>query len=119
MNNVSMIGRLTADPEIRLTSNQKKYLSFRVAIDSGKDKDGNRGAYFIPCMAWNGTAENIAKYFRKGDRIGLSGNITSRDYEDKEGNKRSIVEVVVNSFDFCTEKKKDQDEDVGEVPFEL
>lgn len=119
MNSVNLMGRMVADAEIRETSGGKKMISFRVAIDAGKDR-----TYFIPCMAWNGTAENIAKYFKKGDRIGLSGIITSRDYTDKNGNNRTAIEVLVNSFDFCSGKKKVEDsgEDVpsGEgMPFEI
>jgi len=111
MNNVNLIGRMVAEPEIKETNGGKKVLSFRIAIDSGKDKS----AYFIPCTAWNGTAENIAKFFHKGERIGISGIIISRDYEDRDGKKRTAIEVVVNSFDFCNEKKKNDDE----MPFEV
>lgn len=120
MNSVNLMGRLVNEPEIRLTATQKKFISFRVAVDGGKDKDGNKITYFLPCVAWNGTAENIAKFFHKGERIGVSGIITSRDYEDQDGKKRTLIEILVNSFDFCNEKKKeDQDEKIGEVPFEL
>lgn len=128
MNSVNLIGRMVNEPEIKTTTSGKKVITLRLAVDAGKDKDGNRGAYFFYCVAWNGTAENIAKYFNKGDKIGISGILTSRDYEDKDGNKRSVVEVLINSFDFCNDKRTEKVEESGpspkveeivEVPFEL
>lgn len=110
MNSVCIIGRLTADVEVRKTTTDKSVCSFRVAVESGKDKE----AYFIPCTAWNKTAENIGKYFAKGDRIGIQGILTSRSY-DKDGQKITVIEVLVNSFDFCNGKKA---EDVQPVKAE-
>lgn len=104
MNSVNIMGRMVIEPECKLTANQNKYCSFRIAVNAGKDRD----PYFIPVMAWNKTAENIQKYFHKGDLIAISGILTSRSYEDKDNQKRTIVEVLANSFDFCNGKKSDQ-----------
>ena len=103
MNSVCIIGRLVQDAEVKTTSSGKSVCSFRVAVDAGKDRE----AYFFTCVAWNGTAENIAKYFSKGDKIGISGMLTSRSYED-EGARKTVIEILVNSFDFCNGKKADQ-----------
>ena len=100
MNSVCIIGRMTADVEVKKTNTDKSVCSFRVAVEAGKDKE----AYFIPCTAWNKTAENIGKYFSKGDKIGIQGVLTSRSYE-KDGKTITVLEVLVNSFDFCNGKK--------------
>ena len=76
MNNVNLIGRMVADPEAKLTTNGTKFSSFRIAVDSGRDN-----AYFFTCIAWKGTCDNIVKYFKKGNKIGISGKLTSREYE--------------------------------------
>lgn len=111
MNSVNLIGRLTADVEVRKTNTDKSVCSFRLAVDAGKDKE----AYFIPCTAWNKTAENIGKYFGKGDRIGIQGILTSRSYE-KDGKNNTVIEVLVNSFDFCNGKKADDVQPVKAEP---
>lgn len=100
MNNVNLIGRLTKDVEVRHTNSGKAVCSFCVAVDGGKNV-----AYFIDCVAWEARAENISKYFKKGNKIGIAGMLTTRDYEDSNGNKRKVTEVLVNSFDFCAENK--------------
>ena len=101
MNSVNIMGRLCADVELKSTNSGKKVCNFRIAVDAGKDKE----AYFLPVVAWNGTAENIAKYFHKGKKIALSGILTSRTYENNEGKKVTVVEILANSFDFCDEEK--------------
>ena len=112
MNSLNIMGRLASEPEVRLTANQKTFCSFRIAVDSGKDKD----PYFFPCIAWNATATNIQKFFHKGNKIAISGILTSRTYEDKEGNKKAIIEILVNNFDFCDSKKTEQTEQPAEQP---
>lgn len=116
MNSVNIMGRLVADAELRKTNSNKSVCSFRIAVDAGKDKE----AYFFPVTAWNGTAENIVKYFHKGSKIAISGILTSRSYENSEGKKVSVVEILANSFDFCDEKKAEQNsEPVDDIPFEI
>lgn len=117
MNSVNIIGRLVADVELRKTNSNKSVCGFRIAVDAGKDKE----AYFFNVVAWNGTAENIAKFFHKGSKIAISGILTSRSYENNEGKKVSVVEILANSFDFCDEKKAaDQSQQADDdVPFEI
>lgn len=101
MNKVELVGRLTKDPEVKLTANQTPFCNFTVAVDRRfKDSNGQRQADFISCVAWRQTASFIQKYFRKGSRIGLVGSIQTRNYEDQNGQKRYITEVVVDEAEF-------------------
>ena len=102
MNKVELVGRLTKDPEVKLTSNQTQFCNFTVAVDRRfKDANGQRQADFINCVAWRQTAVFIQKYFHKGNRIGLVGSIQTRSYDDQQsGQKRFITEVVVDEAEF-------------------
>lgn len=101
MNRTLLIGRLTKDPEVKLTTNQTPFCNFTVAVDRRfKDANGQRQADFISCVAWKQTASFIQKYFRKGNKIGIVGSIQTRNYEDKNGQKRYITEVVVDEAEF-------------------
>ena len=101
MNKCELVGRLTKDPEVKLTSNQTQYCNFTVAVDRRfKDANGQRQADFINCVAWKQTAVFIQKYFKKGSRIGLSGSIQTRSYEDQNGQKHFITEVLVEEAEF-------------------
>ena len=101
MNKCELVGRLTKDPEVKLTSNQTQYCNFTVAVDRRfKDANGQRQADFINCVAWKQTAVFIQKYFKKGSRIGLAGSIQTRSYEDQNGQKHFITEVLVEEAEF-------------------
>ena len=103
MNKVILIGRLTADPELRQTQSGIASCRFTVACDRRfADKNtGERQADFINCVAWRQTAVFIQKYFHKGNRIGLVGSIQTRSYDDQQsGQKRFITEVVVDEAEF-------------------
>lgn len=101
MNSVNIIGRLTRDPEVKYTDNQLAVCRFSVAIDRGKDKDGNdRGADFPNCIAFGKTAENIGKFFSKGRKIGLNGRLQTGSYE-KDGVKHYTTDIIIDRFDFC------------------
>ena len=101
MNKVELVGRLTKDPEVKLTSNQTQFCNFTVAVDRRfKDANGQRQADFINCVAWRQTAVFIQKYFHKGTRIGLVGSIQTRSYDDQNGQKSFITEVVVDEAEF-------------------
>lgn len=105
MNVVCLLGRLTADPELRHTQNQTPVTSFSVAVDRRFVQQGQeRQADFINCVAWRQTAEFITRYFRKGQRIALQGQLQSRNYTDKEGNKRTAYEVVIDNAFFAESK---------------
>ncbi len=100
MNNVSLIGRITSELEVKQTTTGKSVLNFCVAVN--KDKDTT---YFIDCVAWNNTATNISKYLKKGSQIGISGMLTTRTSE-YNGQKRKYTEVMVNAFDFIGSKSE-------------
>lgn len=107
MNNVNLLGRLTRDPELRYTDNQMAVCRFSIAIDRGKDKDGNdRGADFPSCIAFSKTAENINKFFAKGRRIAVTGRLQTGSYE-KDGQKFYTTDVIVDRFDFCDSPSTD------------
>ena len=101
MNKVELIGRLTKEPELKLTSNQVQFCSFTVAVDRKfKDANGQRQADFISCLAWKNTAVFIQKYFHKGNRIGITGSIQVRSFDNAEGKKCFITEVIAEEVEF-------------------
>ena len=103
LNHLTIMGRLTADPELRRTTTGKAVCSFTIACDKpGKDS----GASFIPCVAWEKNGEFINQYFAKGSAIVLEGRIESRQYETKDGQKRSVVALVVSQAHFCGKKEE-------------
>ncbi len=106
MNVVCLLGRLTADPELRQTPNGISVCSFSVAINRAySGANGERQADFINCVAWRQTAEFISRYFRKGNMIGLNGSIQTRQYQDKDtGKNRTAFEVVINNAYFAESK---------------
>ena len=105
MNVICLLGRLTADPELRHTANQVSVTSFTIAVDRRFVAQGQeRQADFINIVAWRQTAEFITKYFRKGQRIAINGSLQSRSYTDKDGNKRTAYEVVADNAYFCESK---------------
>lgn len=111
MNNVTLIGRLTKDPEKRSTTSNISVCSFTVAVDRRFKSEGQPEVDFINCVAWRNTADFICKYFTKGQKIGLTGSIQVRSWKDKDGNNRYATEVVVDGVDFCDSKKSDNAQD--------
>ena len=114
MNCINIIGRITKDPEVKLTQNGTKYIRFCVAVDGIKDREGNIQADFIDCIAWSKSAELIGKYFRKGSRIGINGRLHTTTFETDGGEKRKFCEVVVNSIDFLDPKKTETEDPAPE-----
>ena len=105
MNNVSLIGRLTTAPELKYTQSNTAYTRFSIAVDRTYTKQGEeRQVDFINIIAWSKTAEFICKYFMKGQRIGLTGEIRTGSYTDQNGNKRYTFDVVANNAYFCESK---------------
>ena len=102
MNTVNLIGRLTADPEIRYTQDGKAVVKSTLAVDGYGDRTD-----FITITAFNKTAETLGKYTHKGAKIGVTGSIRTDKYNNKDGNTVYTFEVMINSFDFC-EKKNEQ-----------
>ena len=109
MNRVVLVGRLTANPETRITPNGVTVCNFTVACDRPYVKQGEeRQADFINCIAWRQTGEFVSKYFVKGNRIALDGSIQTRSWDDKNGNKRYATEVVVDHVEFAQSKNEGQ-----------
>lgn len=105
LNRAIIMGRITANPELRQTQGGVSVLSFTVAVDRRfTNPNGERQADFIYCVAWRHTAEFISKYFVKGQMIAIDGVLQSRNYVDKNGNNRSVIEVVVENASFCGSK---------------
>jgi len=105
MNNVSLIGRLTTAPELKYTQSNTAYTRFSIAVDRAYTKQGEeRQADFINIIAWSKTAEFICKYFMKGQRIGITGEIRTGSYTDQSGNKHYTFDVVANNVYFCESK---------------
>ena len=105
LNCAIIMGRLTADPELRTTTGGLSVTSFSVAVDrrfarSGEEKQTD----FINVVAWRQQAEFVTKYFQKGSMIAIQGSIQTRNYEDKQGNKRVAFEIVAENVSFCGSK---------------
>ena len=101
MNNVSLVGRLTRDPEIKATNSGSTYARFSIAVDRrGKDA----GTDFINIVAFGKTSEFIERYFRKGQRIGINGRIQTGSYEGKDGKKVYTFDVIAENVEFVESK---------------
>ena len=101
MNNVSLVGRLTRDPEIKTTNSGSSYARFSIAVDRrGKDA----GTDFINIVAFGKTSEFIERYFRKGQRIGINGRIQTGSYEGKDGKKVYTFDVIAENVEFVESK---------------
>lgn len=101
MNNVTLIGRLTRDPEIRYTENQLAVARFAIAIDRGKDKNGqDRGADFPNIIVFGKQAENCERYLTKGLKVAIQGHLQTGSYTNKEGNKVYTTDVVADRVEF-------------------
>lgn len=106
LNIAAIVGRLTADPELRHTPNNIAVTSFTVAVQRSYTRAGEeRQSDFIDVVAWRSTAEFVSKYFRKGQLISIEGSIQTRTYEDKDGKKRKAVEIVANNVHFTESKR--------------
>lgn len=102
MNQIALTGRLTNDVELKATASGISVCSFTIAVARPHVKDTTD---FINCVAWRQTAEFITRYFHKGKMIAVNGVLTSRKYEDKDGNKRTAFEVVIDNAEFCGDTK--------------
>ena len=112
LNNVSVQGRFTADPELRTTQSGKSVVSFTLANDQNyKDNAVN----WLDCVAWGKTAEFITKYFKKGTQAIIQGTLQTRQYENKDGNKIKVTEINVQNCYFC-EKKETEEPNINIEP---
>lgn len=105
LNVISVMGRLVADPELRKTTTGVSTTTFTIACDRNFVKAGEeRQTDFFDIVAWRSTAEFACKYFRKGQLIALNGSLRTRTYEDKEGKKRKVYEIVADNLHFAESK---------------
>lgn len=104
LNTIQLAGRLTKDPELKTTPSGKSVVSFSIAVDRDFQSNGERMTDFINCVAWNGTAEFINRYFTKGKMIILCGRLQVRNYEAKDGSKRTATEVIAEKVFFAGDK---------------
>lgn len=108
LNVVAIMGRLVADPELRTTTQGNSVCSFRIACDRSYVQQGQeRQADFIDIVAWRQQADFVSKYFKKGSMIAVEGRLQTRNYQDKNGNSRTAVEVVANNISFAGAKRQD------------
>ena len=105
LNVVAIMGRLVADPELRTTPQGTNVCSFRIACDRNFARQGEqRQADFIDIVAWRQQAEFVCKYFQKGSLIAIEGSLQTRQYQDKNGNNRTAIEIVANNVNFAAPK---------------
>lgn len=129
LNHITVMGRLTKDPEIRYTQSQVAVASFTVAVDRDfTEKGAEKQTDFIDCVAWRNTANFVHQYFAKGSMAVVSGRLQLRDWTDKNGNKRRNAEIVADNVYFGEAKSGGQkpanvsfgemtDVDDGDLPF--
>ena len=107
MNNVILIGRMVADPELKTTGTGISVTSFRIAVDRSYVKQGEeRKADFFDIVCWRNQAEFVCRYFGKGSLIAVQGQLQSRTYQAKDGSKRYVVEVVADTISFTGERRE-------------
>lgn len=110
MNKVFLIGNLTRDPELTETSSGTQICRFGMAVNRQyTSSDGERETDFFNVTAWRGTAENIARYCRKGHKVAVLGSVQIRSYEDRDGVKRTAVDIVAQDVEFLTQRAHDGD----------
>lgn len=115
LNKIIVCGRMTADPEMRSTPQGKNVTSFTLAVDRDFKQNGEKETDFINCVAWNNTADFVARYFSKGNLAIVSGRLQTRRYETQDGQKRTATEVIAENVYFC-EGKKDKEETGEPLP---
>lgn len=118
LNIVALQGRLTADPELKTTPNGVSVTTFSIAVDRNYQTTSERQADFINIIAWRQTAEFITKYFSKGKMIIIDGALQSRKYTTKNGENRTVIEVVANGVQFAGDRAKTDESENNAVSTE-
>lgn len=119
LNNVVLIGRLTKDPELRYTPAQGTPVAgFTLAVNRRFKSEGQQDADFVPIVVWRKQAENCARYLGKGSMVAVEGRLQIRSYEDREGQRRTVAEVVANSVQFLDTRRSDIGGDMGAPEFD-
>lgn len=116
LNRCIIMGRLTRDPELRRTQAGKAVTSVTLAVDRDfKGQNGEKETDFIDIVAWSNIAEFVSNYFKKGDMAIVSGRLQSRRWEDRDGNKRTAIEIVAENIYFCGPKKSQQEQNFNQL----
>lgn len=114
MNRIVLIGRLTKEPELRYTQSGTAVCNFTLAVNRAFVRDGEQEADFVPCQVWGKSAENCAKYLAKGRQAAVDGRLQIRSYEDKEGTRRWVSEVVAERVEFLgSGQRESREEEFG------
>ncbi len=119
MNKVFLIGNLTRDPELTETPSGVAVCHFSIAVNRNySSQDAERQTDFFNCTAWRATAETIARYTKKGNKVAVSGSIQLRNYEDNQGVKRTAVDIIVQDIEFLTPRSANGDsfDDIADTP---
>lgn len=111
MNRIVLIGRLTKEPELSYTQSGTAVCNFTLAVNRAFVRDGEQEADFVPCQVWGKSAENCAKYLAKGRQAAVDGRLQIRSYEDKEGTRRWVTEVVAERVEFLGSGKSESREE--------
>lgn len=106
LNYVMMMGRLTADPELRTTENGNEFATFSIAVQRPKPKDGDNETDFFNCVAWRNRAKIVSEWYHKGDMIMIVGTLRNRRYTDKNGNNRIAEQIIVKEIHFTGGQRK-------------
>lgn len=116
LNRTILIGRLTADPDLRKTQSGTSVVSYTLAVNRSRAKEGQQQADFISCVAWDKTADLMADYTHKGSLIGIVGRIQTRFYQDRDGKNVYVTEVVTDELQFLDPKKQDNSQPFNAKP---
>ena len=115
MNKVILVGNLTRDPELSETGSGVSMCRFSIAVSRDyANADGNRETDFFNITVWRNRAEVCARYLKKGNKVGIVGSIQNRTYDDKDGNKRTVTDIVASEVEFLTPKNAQSDVSDGE-----
>ncbi|HEO6614898.1 single-stranded DNA-binding protein [Streptococcus agalactiae] len=109
INNIVLVGRMTKDAELRYTQSNQAVASFSLAVNRNfKNQSGEREADFINCVIWRQQAENLANWAKKGALVGITGRIQTRNYENQQGQRVYVTEVVAESFQLLESRNSQQ-----------
>ena len=119
MNKVILVGNLTRDPELTETPNGVAVCRFAIAVSRDyASANGTRETDFFNITVWRGRAENCGKYLKKGNKVAIVGSLQTRSYEDKDGIKRNVTDVIANEVEFLTPKSAQGDDEIDEAPMQ-
>lgn len=118
MNRVVVVGRLVKDPELKKTANGSSVVSFTLAVDNRQRSNGERTASFFPCTAWNATAENVARFMKKGSLVGVDGRLNQRSYQSRDGHNVNVVEIIAEQVQFLEKKGEGSSSSMSQGPDE-